>query len=243
MHESTIAADLHSRLNLTSEALRKAEERATAGLLALELMHEIRNPLEAVGNLTYLALEEAENARAVRMYLRRVEEQLATLNYIASHTLGFARATDSPQQIRLSTLAEAALRIHQRTMQAKQIHLVKDLSEDLVAEVHTTEMLQVLSNLIVNSVDALPRAGTLYLRLKKRRSEIHFVIADNGHGIPEEHRSRVFEPFFTTKNNAGTGLGLALSKRIVEHNRGKISLRSSIRPGRSGTVFKISLPA
>lgn len=242
MHEATIVVDLHSSLALMSEALQKAEEHATAGQLALELMHEIRNPLEAVGNLTYLAQEEAENPEAVRAYLRHAEEQLATLNSIASRTLGFARASDSPQQVRLATLADAALRIHQRTMQSKQIHLVRDLSEDLVAEVYTTEILQVLSNLIVNSIDALPREGTLYLRLKKRRSEIHFVVADNGHGIPEEHRNRVFEPFFTTKNNAGTGLGLALSKRIVEHNRGKISLRSSIRPGRTGTTFKISLP-
>jgi signal transduction histidine kinase len=68
------------------------------------------------------------------------------------------------------------------------------------------------------------------------------VIADNGHGIPAEHLRQVFQPFFTTKK-AGTGLGLALSKRIVEHNSGKISLRSSVRPGRSGTAFRICLPA
>ncbi len=242
MKQAIIIADLQSRLTLMSEALRKAEERATAGLLALELMHEIRNPLEAVGNLTYLAGEEAENAEAVRMYIRRIEEQLATLNHIANQTLGFARTSHSPQQVRLSTLAEAALRIHQGTMQAKQIHIVKDLPEDLVAEIYTTEMLQVISNLIVNSLDALPRDGTLFVRLRKRSSEIHLVVADNGHGIPAENIDQVFEPFFTTKK-IGTGLGLALSKRIVEHNRGRISLRSSVRPGKSGTTFKISLPA
>jgi signal transduction histidine kinase len=240
--KSIVIDDLQSRLTLMSEALRKAEERATAGLLALELMHEIRNPLEAVGNLTYLAAEEADNAEAVRMYMRRAEEQLDTLNHITSHTLGLARGSQTPQQIRLSTLAEAALRIHQRTMQAKQIHLVKDLPEDLVAEVYTTEMLQVISNLIVNSLDALEIDGTLYLRLRKHSGEIHLVVADNGHGIPAEHIDQVFEPFFTTKN-IGTGLGLALSKRIVEHNHGKILLRSSVRPGKSGTTFKICLPA
>jgi signal transduction histidine kinase len=226
-----------------SEALRKAEEQATAGLLALELMHEIRNPLEAIGNLTYLATEEAENSEAVKRYMCRAEEQLATLNHITSNTLGFARGSQTPQQICLSTLAEAALRIHQRRMWAKQIHIVKDLPENLVVVVYTTEMLQVISNLIVNSLDALSLDGTLYLRLRRRNGEIHFVIADNGHGIPAENIAQVFEPFFTTKKNLGTGLGLALSKRIVEHNQGKISLRSSVRPGRSGTTFKISLPA
>ena len=241
MKESNIVADLQSRLLDVSEALRRAEERAAPGLLALELMHEIRNPLEAVGNLTYLAIEEADDGEAVRVYLRRIEEQLATLNHIASQTLGFARTTNSPQQVRLATLAEAALRIHQSTMKAKQIRVVKDLPQEVTAQVYTTEMLQVMSNLIVNSLDALPRAGTLWMRLKQRNREIHIVVADNGHGIPAEHIDRIFEPYFTTKK-VGTGLGLALSKRIVEHNRGKISMRSSVRPGKSGTTFKISLP-
>jgi signal transduction histidine kinase len=239
--ESNIIADLQSRLSDVTETLRIAEERATPGLLALELMHEIRNPLEAVGNLAYLAMEEADDGAAVRVYLQRIEEQLATLNQIASQTLGFARTTKSPQQVRLATLAEAALRIHQSALKAKQIHLVKDLPQEVTAQVYTTEMLQVMSNLIVNSLDALPEAGTLYMRLRKLGREIHIVVADNGHGIPAEHIHQIFEPFFTTKM-VGTGLGLALSKRIIEHNQGKISLRSSVRPGKSGTTFKISLP-
>lgn len=239
-----VASELQSKFSLMSEALRKSEERCVAGMLALEQMHEIRNPLEAVGNLTYLALEEAQAADCenVRIYLRRIEEQLATLNRIASQTLGFARATQYPQPVHLATVAEAALRIHQTTMKTKRIHLVKDLPQDLVAEIHITEMLQVLSNLIVNALDALPLQGTLILRLKKQRGQIQFVVADNGHGIPAKNRAHVFEPFFTTKT-IGNGLGLALSKRIVEHNHGKISLRSSVRPGKSGTTFKISLPA
>jgi signal transduction histidine kinase len=241
VQESNLIADLQSRLSDVTETLRRAEERATPGLLALELMHEIRNPLEAVGNLAYLAMEEADDGVAVRVYLLRIEEQLATLNQIANQTLGFARTTKSPQQVRLATLAEAALRIHQSALKAKQIHLVKDFPPEITAQVYTTEMLQVMSNLIVNSLDALPSAGTLYLRLRKLDREIQIVVADNGHGIPAEYIHLIFEPFFTTKK-VGTGLGLALSKKIVEHNQGKISLRSSVRPGKSGTTFKISLP-
>jgi signal transduction histidine kinase len=239
--EANVIADLESRLADVSEALRRAEERAAPGLLALELMHEIRNPLEAVGNLAYLAMEEADDSDAVRTYLRRIEEQLATLNHIASQTLGFARQTNSPQRVRLVTLAEAALRIHQSAMKAKQIRVIKDFPQELFAHVHTTEMLQVMSNLIVNSLDALPPDGTLWMRLRQGKYEIHIVIADNGHGISAELRDQIFEPYFTTKK-VGTGLGLALSKKIVEHNRGRISLRSSVRPGKSGTTFKISLP-
>ena len=239
--EATIIGDLGSRLADVSEALHRAEERAIPGLLALELMHEIRNPLEAVGNLVYLALEESGDCESVRFYLVHIEEQLATLNHIASQTLGFARTSNSAQVVRLATVAEAALRIHQSTMKAKKIRLVKDFPQEVVAHIYTTEMLQVLSNLIMNSLDALPNDGTLRMRLRKSNRGAHIVVADNGHGIPTEHIEKIFEPFFTTKK-VGNGLGLALSKRIVEHNRGTISLRSCVRPGRSGTIFKISLP-
>ena len=105
------------------------------------------------------------------------------------------------------------------------------------------ELLQVLSNLIVNALDALPSKGQLSLRLRRRGSGVHIVIADNGHGIKAEHSDRIFQPFFTTKGERGTGLGLALSRAIVERHRGKISMRSSVQPGRSGTMFRIRLPA
>jgi signal transduction histidine kinase len=242
VEKSNVIADLQSKLAEVSESLRHAEERATSGLLALELMREIRNPLEAIGNLIYLAMEEAGDHEAVCGYLRRVEEQLGIVNDIASQTLGFARITTSPQSVRLVTLAEAALRIHQRAVKAKKIRVVKEFPQEVIAQVYITEMLQVFSNLVVNSLDALPRDGTLRMRLSQHNHETHIVVADNGHGIPAEDMDRIFIPFFTTKK-AGNGLGLPLSKKIVEHNNGKISLRSSVRPGRSGTIFKISLPA
>jgi signal transduction histidine kinase len=237
------SSELQAKLTSATERLQKSEERATAGQLALEVMHEVRNPLEALGHLVYLAMEEAENPAKVRDYLRRAEEQIATLNRIAGQTLGFARTSHTPQLSDVVNVAEAALRIHQRAIEAKRVHLVKELPEKLVAEVYTGELLQVVSNVIVNALDALPPTGTLRMRLRKRHGEIQLVIADNGHGIPKEQSSIIFQPFFTTKENRGTGLGLALSRNIVERHKGRISMRSSVRPGKSGTVFKISIPA
>jgi signal transduction histidine kinase len=104
-------------------------------------------------------------------------------------------------------------------------------------------MLQVISNLLKNALDALPHNGVLCLRLRKRLGHIHFLIADNGHGIPAEHRNNIFKPFFTTKEDRGNGLGLSLSREIVERHRGKIHMRTSVHPDRSGTTFRISLPA
>ena len=230
------------RLAVATEALRKSEEQVTAGRLALEVMHEVRNPLEALGHLTYLALQEAEHPEMVRKYMLLAKEQMAHLGYIVSQTLGFAHQSEKPRPVDLAALAEAALRIHQRTIAQKRIHLVKDLQDGAVTEGYTGEMLQVISNLIVNALDALPEDGVLYLRLRKRQGQVELVIADNGHGIPPDHGDTIFQPFFTTKGDGGTGLGLALSKRIIERHNGRIRVRSSVRPGKSGTAFKICLP-
>jgi signal transduction histidine kinase len=241
MDEST-TSQLELRLANAVESLQKAEERATAGQLGLEVMHEIRNPLEALGHLLYLARQHADDAKDVRKYMCLAEEQVATLTHISNQTLGFARSSNSRKPFNLVMVAQAALRIHQRKIEAKKIQLMSELPEALEAEVHTGEILQVISNVIHNALDALPPGGTLRLRLRKQHGELQFVIADNGHGIPKEHLTEVFEPFFTTKKDHGTGLGLALSKNIVQRHRGKIRVRSSVRPGKSGTIFKISLP-
>jgi signal transduction histidine kinase len=230
------------RLVIATEGLRKAEERAVAGRLAMEVMHEVRNPLEALGHLTYLALQEADDPDKVRKYLLQAEEQMHTLNHIAKQTLGFSQQLEKPRPVDLVTVAEAAIRIHQQAILQKRIHLVKNLSDGAVAEIFAGEMLQVASNLIMNALDALPVEGTLRLRIRKRTNEIDFVIADNGHGIAIQHREALFQQFFTTKTDKGTGLGLALSKRIIERHKGRIRVRSSVRPGKSGTAFKISLP-
>src|SRR3978361_800715 len=109
-----------------SQSEQKDAERHTAGRLALEVMHEIRNPLEALGHLTYLTLNEPHDPDKVVKYMRMAEEQMATLNRIVSQTLGFVRSTSTPKTSDLLDLAEAALRIHQRAIESKKIHLVKD---------------------------------------------------------------------------------------------------------------------
>ncbi len=241
--ESPRIRDLQSKLAVATEALRKSEERATAGRLALEVMHDIRNPLESLRNLSYLTALESNNPEEVRKFTALADEQLAIAIDIADTTLDFARAPSRPKPANLVHLTEAALRIHQRTIDGKRIHLVKDLPEEVVVPVYTGEILQVISNLITNSLDALPPNGTLCLRLRKSPDGVHLVIADNGHGIPEEHLDNIFEPFFTTKEEGGTGLGLALSKKIIERHRGTIRMRSSVRPGKSGTISKYQFPA
>jgi signal transduction histidine kinase len=237
------SADFETKMLLASEALRKAEERATAGQLAMEVIHEIRNPLQALEYLVFLTVRDAEDADKVRGYMHVAEEQMATLSQIATGTLRLAKDCPSPQPVSVSVLTEAALRIHQRAIDAKRAHLVKDVRGEIIVEAYTREILQVVSNLIVNALDAILEDGTLHLRVRKSGGRVRIVIADNGHGISKENVAQLFQPFFTTKGGRGTGLGLCVSKRIIDHHNGTIRVRSSVCPGRSGTTFQISLPA
>jgi signal transduction histidine kinase len=161
------------------------------------------------------------------------------LNEIVSSTLGYARSSRAALPTSLVSLVEAALRINQRTLRANNIRVVKDLPATLVAVVRAGEILQVVSNLIENAVDALLVGGTLCLRVRSRKDSVHILVADNGHGIPSAQLSDIFTPYFTTKGERGTGLGLAVPKAIIERHGGTIRVRSNTQ---SGTAFRVSLP-
>jgi signal transduction histidine kinase len=223
-------------------ALLRSQTVAAAGQYAAAIMHEINNPLETICNLSYLLKREADDPGRVREYSGQIAEQLTTVIRIAHRTLSFYRPPDTKEAIGLAALAEAALRVHQQKLVAKQAKLLKDIPADAVVIGHPGELLQVLSNLLSNSIDALPPNGRLAIRVRKSKGEVHLMVADDGHGIPETARQRIFEPFFTTKKDHGTGLGLAISKSIIERHKGRIRARSSVRSGISGTVFRVSLP-
>ena len=225
------------------EIVHRYRSFAIAGQFAAVVMHEINGPLEAVTNLNYLIQQDADNAALVRQYSQLIEEQVLNLIKLSRQTLSFYRSEENREVVAMASLAEAALRVHQKNIFAKQIRIRRNLPSDVTAEVNPGDMLQVISNLVANAVDALPEEGTLQVRVKRSTQEVRIIIADNGPGIPDSIRDRIFEPFFTTKREHGTGLGLAISKSIVEKHRGRIRTRSSTRTTRSGTIFHISLPS
>ncbi|WP_263385660.1 sensor histidine kinase [Granulicella arctica] len=233
--------ELQQKLAITEEALRLSEERGTAGQLALEPMHEVKNPLETLGHLTYLALAEPDS-EAVRVYLHQADEQVRMMGQIASQTLGFARESSAPQIVQVLPILEAAVRIHQRAIDRKKIQVVTDGSGQYEVNVYPGQILQVLSNLIGNAVDASGSEGHLHIIIRKRKKHVEIVIADNGTGIAADNLALVFEPFFSTKGSRGTGLGLSLSRKIIERHRGQIRMHSRCREFKAGTVFRVSLP-
>jgi signal transduction histidine kinase len=224
------------------DIVRQSQELAVAGQYAAAIMHEINGPLEAVTNLNYLIQQEADDATRVRQYSKLLDEQIVTLTKLSHQTLSLYKSPEIREPIAISTLAEAALRVHQKKITAKQIQLRKRLPPDVTAEVHAGDLLQVLSNLISNAVYALPESGTLGLSVKGDTREVHVTVADNGPGIPAPMLTKIFDPFFTTKRERGTGLGLAISKAIIDKHDGRIRTRSNMGPIRHGTAFRISLP-
>ncbi len=242
MNYPRTVSGLREKLDASIEALRKCEERAIVGQFALEVMHDIRNPLDALCNLLHMAGEEAEKPAKVREYVALAKEQILTVNHIAGDTLGLVRTSTEASAVPLADLAEAAIRIQHRRITDRRIHLVRDMTESARVKSRRSEILQAISNLLANAIDALPEEGTISIRISKRGDEARILIVDNGHGISNDRLKQLFQPFFTTKGNDGTGLGLALTRRIVERHGGRICVRSSVRAGRTGTAFRICLP-
>src|SRR5579871_6581356 len=243
-----VAMDITSN-KLAENALRKSEKLAAAGRLAATIAHEINNPLEAVTNLLYILRVNDKWDNNSRGYLAQAEHELARIAHVTRQTLGFYRDTTSPHVMDLPKIVEEALSLYLPRIQTKNIRLSREYDEAVKVMGLPGEIRQVVSNLVANAIDALPAAGALRIRVHHAR-ELHnshraggrIVIADTGSGITPEHRKKLFEPFYTTKQDVGTGLGLWVSREIVQKHGGNITLRSSVAPGHSGTVFSIFLP-
>ena len=232
-----------TRLRALEAAFLKSQSTAAAGEFAAAVMHEINNPLEAITNLSYLVGQYADDAVSVSHFNQLLGEEVTKVTRIAHRTLGFYKAPHVLEVVDMRVIADAAIRVHDKRISDKELILLKDAPHEAPIKAHSGEMLQVLSNLLSNAIDALPKKGTIRIRIRRNREHVHVTLADDGHGIPSELRRRIFDPFFTTKGERGTGLGLAISKSIIDRHSGRMQLRSSVRSGRSGTTFKITLPS
>lgn len=223
-------------------ALRRSEKLAMAGRLAASVMHEINNPSQAIADLVYLLAKEADHPELVRSRAMQIEEQLVRIQYIARQTLSFFR--DTPQMLTrdLVPLVDTALRYHAALLLEKKIDLRKEMPDMLIGFVYPGEFLQLVSNLVRNSLEALPVGGKLCLRLRAWGPNARLTIADNGRGIPPRIRAMLFEAFQTDKAEAGNGLGLWICKTIVEKHGGQIYWRSATEGSGHGTAFVVSLP-
>jgi PAS domain S-box-containing protein len=242
---STIAQDLTAQQK-AEEVLRKNEKLATAGRLAAAIAHEINNPLEAIGNLLYLARRDKTKSDE---YLATAEKEVQRVVNIAQQTLGLVRDAAAMAPLDVSSVLEEVVNLYTRKLSTKKIRLEKKFEPGAEIRGFSGELRQVFSNLIANAIEAMPERGRLLLRVERShdwttscRPGVHVTVADSGQGIAPQDAAHLFEPFFTSKKESGTGLGLWLTHNIVQKHGGTIRLRSSTSPGKSGTVFRLFLP-
>ncbi|MGA2369317.1 MAG: ATP-binding protein [Candidatus Korobacteraceae bacterium] len=242
------ASDVTERKR-TEDALLRSEKLATLGRLAATIAHEINNPLEAVTNTLYLARVSAEDPASQLQYLDMADDELKRIAHITRQTLGFYRESSAPAAVSVGIVLDAAEDLLRAKIKAKRASIEKQYDLDRQVAAVPGELRQVFSNLLANSLDAIEEQGAIKLRISKStsvtndRSRIRVTIADNGKGIDAATLPRIFEPLFTTKEATGSGLGLWVSKQIIEKHGGSIRVRSSPRKPRSGTVISIFLPA
>jgi signal transduction histidine kinase/DNA-binding NarL/FixJ family response regulator len=228
----------------TEEALKKSEQLAAAGRLAASIAHEINNPLEAVTNLLYLANMDSNVTGNTRHLLETADRELRRLSHIAARSLKFYRQHTAPILSSLEELIESVLFFYETEIIMREIRLERRYHAAPQVLYHPGEFRQVITNLIGNALDALSRHGRLVVGVQPSsdaagRQGVAVTVADNGCGMDREMLDRLFHPFATTKGEAGTGLGLWVSKGILDKHHTKISVRSRRD---TGTVFRLFVP-
>ena len=241
-----ISRDITAQLK-AEDALRKTERLAAMGRVAGIIAHEINNPLESITNTFFLLRDHPSLDEEARYYAKLGEEELARVSHITRQTLGFYRESKHPVEVSIAELLDEILELQSRRMEFSKITLDKQYCSKGTIWAFPVELRQVFLNLIGNAVQAMPDGGTLRLHIFEswhchQRPEVCISICDTGTGIDPEHARHLFEPFFTTKSTKGTGLGLWISKGIVQKYGGTIRFRSMCFKGRNITCFQVTLP-
>jgi PAS domain S-box-containing protein len=229
-------------------ALIQSEKLAVVGRLASSIAHEINNPLEAVTNLLYLACT-SKDVDTIHEFLRTAEVELRRVAAIATQTLRFHKQTTSPQAVPVERLIDSVLSIYHGKLLNAGVHLHERSRALKPVRCFEGEIRQVISNLVGNSLDAMAGQDChlmvrtrLATNWKTLEQGVVITIADTGTGMSAATRARLFDPFFTTKGVTGTGLGLWVSKEIVDRHHGTLRVKSSESPKYHGSVFNLFLP-
>jgi signal transduction histidine kinase len=225
------------------QALRRSDRLASTGQLVATLAHEINNPLETLTNVLHLLGSHPTIDGSGKELVRVAQEEIGRLSNLSRETLAPHRETQFPQVTRVSELLDDVLAMFRRKMKSGQIEVRRRYQAEAKVTIYPNKLRQVFTNLISNAIDAMGEQGTLNLSIETlpdRTVAVRF--ADTGCGICAENLSTIFEPFFTTKGDKGTGIGLWVTKKIVDKFGGRIDVTTATS-GETGTCFTIILPA
>lgn len=233
---------------ISEGALMRAEKLATAGRLAATVAHEVNNPLEGLTNLIYIA-RRSDELDEIRHLLSQAEGELSRIAHITRQSLGFYRETTTPMSFQPASIVREVAEFYSARATNQGVSFIVDAATNREVVGGPGELRQILSNLLLNSLDACNSGSTIRLQVRSATDPrnqsnpgVRITVADNGSGIPPENLESIFEPFFTTKKDSGTGLGLWVSRELVQKHGGTLRVRSCTARLRSGTLFSIFLP-
>jgi two-component system NtrC family sensor kinase len=245
LHESIGSLnDSNRKLADTRQALKQSEKLAGMGQVSAGIAHELNNPLGIITLYSSILREEISEENPIRGDISIIAEQAERCRNIVGGLLNFARKN----QVRAETCDLVEFISHSLKSVIIPEHIMVSFdhpADHLVNRIDKNQMMQVLTNLIRNAMEAMEEGGALNIGLSEEAGQAVIRISDTGPGIAEENLEKIFTPFFTTKGvGKGTGLGLPLAYGIVKMHKGKISVTSNSDPGQgpTGTTFTIMLP-
>jgi C4-dicarboxylate-specific signal transduction histidine kinase len=247
-------AERTQELAAANQTLRSAQQRlvmseklAAIGQLAAGVAHEINNPVAVIqGNLDVLRETLGDAAEPAMAEIRLIQDQVYRIRLIVTKLLQFARPAEYVgylEPTRLDQVVQDSLVLVAHQMRKTSVAVTQEMGATRPVTVNRNELQQVLINLIVNALQAMPDGGTLRLATGDREeggvSGGFVAVGDSGPGVAPQDRERLFDPFFTTKSNDGTGLGLWVSLGLVQRYGGRIEVDC---PPEGGSVFTVWLP-
>ncbi|HYF51320.1 MAG TPA: ATP-binding protein [Planctomycetota bacterium] len=240
-------AETYLELQKSLDSLRAAQQEivhtaklATIGKMAAHVAHEIRNPLSTIGGFARAILKKPENVERVTKNANIISEESTRLENLLKSVMDFSRpSAPVPKMMDFNQIVEAAFRTLSEHLSLKNIHSNLDLDRSIPeVQIDENQIRQVLHNFIRNAADSMPQGGALVLKTAREDDYVSVTVTDTGTGIPQDVLDRLFDPFFTTKPD-GTGLGLAVSKKIIDDHGGRIEVKTQVG---KGTTFKVLLP-
>ena len=243
-----VSRDITAQIR-AEEALRESEKHAAMGRVAGIIAHEVNNPLAAITNIFYLLRAHPSLDKEAQQLADLAEQELQRMSHITRQTLSFYRESKQPIPVTIHSLVDDVLELQRREIQSKNIDVRRRYTSTFPVHGFPVELRQVMMNLINNAIQATPAKGQLRIHVydstdwasQKRGTAV--CVTDTGVGISPHDARRLFEPFFSTKADKGTGLGLWISKGIVQKYGGQISFRCLNQKTGSLTCFRAFFPS
>jgi signal transduction histidine kinase len=221
-------------------ALRMTEKLALSGRMTSVIAHEINNPLEAMTNLLFLLSNHVKEDNVARGYIESADSELQLISAITKQTLRWSR--EDLQKLEYGyvfNLIQDVLRLYAGKIRNREVKVIVQNDTDVSIYGTLGQIMQVLANLISNAIQAVPVGGRIWLNYFVGADATEIVVRDEGHGMSKETLRNLFQPFYSTKGDLGNGLGLYISREIVERHHGTITVTSEIG---KGTEVRLRLP-